>query len=78
MHTSLDALPHLMHAKSGNQLVSRVKIIKFKGCMHFLHAENLQTYSEIESGEVVDPHGTLLQVATLIPESLLVKKVLTW
>ncbi len=35
-------------------------------------------HPDIESGEVVDPQGTLLLVATLIPEFLLVKKVLWW
>ncbi len=43
MHTSLDALPHLMHTESGNQLGSFVKIIKFKGCMHInlMHIEKI-------------------------------------
>ncbi len=43
MHTSLDVLPHLMHTKSGNQLGSYVKIIKFKRCMHIhlMHTEKL-------------------------------------
>ncbi len=45
MHTPLDALPHLMHTKSGNQLGSCAKIIKFKGCMHIhlRHTETLPT-----------------------------------
>ncbi len=32
-----------MHMKSGNQLGSFVKIIKFKGCMHirFMHTEKI-------------------------------------
>ncbi len=43
MHTSLDALPHLMHTKPGNQLSSCVKIIKFKGCMniHLMRTEKI-------------------------------------